>query len=911
MPNGASPLRTLVHKVGCVLVVLGLLPGVHAALPPIPGADFMDAGDFLGGRRTPKPAQVEGWNGHYTLDTFLNVKTPLGALDLGVVGPTFGPHDICLTASSIRLLRIKPAALLPQALALLRSKPDTQTVSLNAASGASDDDRCLEMENIVSDGGARLDVETLTVYLWYPQAFVLGADEDDLRDVWADSATIGVLGYNFSAYEAPQASNSSQYLGLHARLSAGNWGFEHRGAVSQTNGAATAYQTSTFTASTGIAALRSTITLGSLYAGGGLFEGSAMEGVVLATDARMLPASQRSYAPLIQGQALGNATVEVWQFGKLVHSMTVPPGPFVVDKLYGLAFGGELTVIVKEADGTRRTSTVPYAPPLDLMPVGTWRYSLAAGEVTKSTLAHPVLEGTFRYGLNSQQTLQAGVQWSESYQQLLLGSGFSTALGAVGINLRRSALQLPGQDAQVGGRGDLNWTFAFPASNTRLNLVTSRYSSLNYYDLSEAMGSLNASLLPSSVYYARYATQAVTTASIQQPLPGGGFLYLSGVATTKWNRSYDSLSYQLGYSTRVRQASLSLNSTYSQYASGQTSSTLSVGLSFPLEPMKNAQFDASTNLQQDQNGNLSSNVGVSSRAALGSPWNYGINVSESMANQTSSANLAYAGTYASLSANASGTNRAGLNQLALSANGAVLAHRGGLSFAPNVGDTFGIVQVEGGEGVRIADLSGTPVDRNGYAVVPYLNPYSTNTLSLDTTDAEPGIEFEEDTQTVVPRAGTGVFLKFVPRPGLPALIRAKLETGKPLPFAAELRNDKGELVGTVGQGGQVQARLMESTGVLYASWGDDANSVSSCALPYQVAAGGKRAAAGILQFDGVCTTTAQAKAPPAPYQAQEAVPATPRTTQAAPTPPPPAPRAGEVFSLNGAGPRLSPAPVQR
>lgn len=904
MPTGTDFMRHLVCRAVCGLWLLVLLPCALGASVTSPVPEFMDASAFIGGRPAntdvPKTASRDGWNGRYALDTVLNNTVVLGTLNLGVFGPNAGPHTICLTASQIRLLRIKPAALLPQALALLKPRVLAQMVSVGGASLPVDDDTCLEMEDIVPDSGSRLDTETLIVYLWYPQAFAMGIDEEDLRDAWADSATVGVLGYNLNAFEATSSSASSQYLGLNARLSAGNWGFEHRGAVSHSGGTATAYQTSSFTASTGIAALRSTVTLGSLYAGGGLFEGTAMEGVVLATDARMLPASQRAYSPMIRGQALGNANVEVWQFGKLVHSMTVPPGPFVIDKLYALAFGGELTVIVKEADGTQRSFTVPYAPTVDLMPAGTLRYSLAAGEVTKSTLGHPVLEGTVRYGLSGQHTVQAGVQWSENYNQLLLGSSFSTALGAVGINLRRSELQLPAQDLLVGGRGDLSWMFAFPATNTRLSLVTSRYSSFNYYELSEAMGSLNAALVDNTAYF-RYPTQVLTSASVQQPLASGSYLYLSGTSTTKWDRNYNSLSYQLGYSFRWRQASINLSTTYYQYATGQANSMYSVALNIPLEPVKNKMFDAYASLQQDQSGQLSSSVGIASRSVPGQPWNYSLNVAESMASQTSSANLAYQGSYANLNGSVSGTNQAGLNQVSLGANGTVLAHRGGLSFVPYVGDAFAIVQVEGGEGVRIADATSTAVDRNGYAVVPYLNPYSNNILRLDTTDAEPGIEFEEDTQTVVPRAGTGVFLKFEPRPGQPALIRAKLETGKPLPFAAELRNAKGELVGMVGQGGQVQARLMETSGVLYASWGDDAATASSCALPYQVAAGGKRAAAGILQFDGVCTTTAQAKTPTAPYQAQDAVPATPRTTQAAP--PPPAPRAGEVFSLNGAGPR--------
>lgn len=904
MRHGIGFMQRRVCRAVCRLLLLCLLPSAQGALSSNPVPEFMDASSFIGGQPansgTPQAASRDSWNGWYALDTVLNSTVLLGTLNLGVVGPNAGPQSICLTAPSIRQLRIKPAALLPQARALLGPRTLGQMASMGPAPLPADDSTCLEMEEIVSDGGSRLDTETLTVYLWYPQAFAMGIDDEDLRDAWADSATVGVLGYNLNAYEALQSSTSSQYLGLNARLSAGNWGFEHRGAVSQSGGAATAYQTSGFTASTGVAALRSTFTLGSLYVGGGLFEGTAMEGAVLATDVRMLPGSQRTYSPMIRGQALGNANVEVWQFGKLVHSMTVPPGPFVIDRLYALAFGGELTVIVKEADGSQRTFTVPYAPTVDLLPVGSMRYSLALGEVTKSTLAHPVLEGTLRYGLSGQQTLQAGMQWAENYNQLLLGSSFNTAFGAVGVNLRRSELQLPAQDLQVGGRGDLSWMFAFPGTNTRLSLVTSRYSSFNYYDLSDAMAALNYALLYNNVY-SRYPTQVITSASIQQPLASGSYLYLSGTSTTKWDRSYDSLSYQLGYSFRWRQAAISLSSTYYQYAGGQISSMFSIGLNIPLEPVKNKMFDAYASLQQDQSGTLSSSVGVASRALPDQPWSYSLNVAESMASQTTSANLAYRGRAANVYASASGTDHAGLSQLSLGANGAVLAHRGGLSFAPYVGDAFAIVQVEGGEGVRIADATSTPVDRNGYAVVPYLNPYANNTLRLDTTDADPGIEFDEDAQTVVPRAGTGVFLKFEPRPGLPALIRAKLETGKPLPFAAELRNEKGELVGMVGQGGQVQARLMETSGVLYASWGDDVQTASSCALPYRVAAGGKRSGIGVVEFDGVCTTTAQTKTLPVPYQAQDAAPATPQTTQAPPAVKPP--RAGEVFSLNGPGPR--------
>ena len=719
-------------------------------------------------------------------------------------------------------------------------------------------------------GGAIFDGDALSVTFWFPQAYAIGAVDADLRDAWADSATMGVLGYNLSTYHAIQSSISSQYLGLNARLSAGNWGFEHRGAVSQVGGATTDYQTGSFNASTGIAALRSTVTLGSLYIGNGLFDGSAMEGVVLGTDTRMLPASQRTYAPTIRGEAIGNASVEVWQFGKLVHSMTVPPGPFVIDKLYALGFGGDLTVIVKEADGRQRTFTVPYAPPVDLLLEGSSRYSLAAGEVTKSTLAHPVMEGTFRYGLSSAQTVQAGVQWSDGYSQFLMGSSFSTALGAVGITMRRSELLLPMRDSLVGGRFDVNWAYASQGAQIRMNLVTSRYSSQNYYDLSSAMDLRNAALLGTSVWGSSPIQQS-TSASISQTLSPTSSVYLSGIATTRWNRSYDSLSYQLGYSMNWRKASMNLSTTHYQYASGQTSSMVSFSVSIPLDFGKNNIFDTYTSLQQDQNGDVATSVGVSPRMASDSPWSYGVSVSDYKSNQVSSGNLSYRGAYANLSGTASGTNQSGLNQMSLGANGAVLAHSGGLSFAPSVGDTFAVVHVEGGEGVRVYGMSSVTVDSRGYAVVPYLIPYSANTLELDTSDVEPGLEFEQDSYTVVPRAGTGVMVRFAPRPGWPALIRAKLDDGRPLPFAAELRNGTDQLIGYVGQGGQVQAHLTATSGLLYASWGDGAD--KTCALPYRISETGPRPK-GTMKLEGVCTVVAHMAPSKEPEEAKDTTPPT-------------------------------------
>lgn len=863
-----------------------LVPSVHGAASTGPALEIFDTSAFISGQSgfaISRPGQTAGWNGRYQLDVQVNQK-PAGTAEIGLAGPSDEDVSICLPVPSIRMLGIKPSAMRPRVAALMAPRADAQKTGFHTDSAALDSDACLQMDDIVPGGGAQFDGDQLSVSLWFPQAYAIGAADADLRDAWADSATVGVLGYSLNAYQGSQSAASSQYLGVEARLSAGNWGFQHVGSLSQSGDTVRPYQAGSFTASTGIARLHSTLTLGSLYTGNGLFEGSAMEGVVLATDSRMLPASQRVYAPMIRGEAIGNANVEVWQFGKLVHSMTVPPGPFVVEKLYTLGFGGDLTVIVKEADGSQRTFTVPYAPPVDLLPEGGMRYSLAAGEVTKSTLSHPALEATYRYGLSSLQTLQAGLQWTEGYSQVLVGSSFNTRLGALGFNLRRSELQLPLRDSQAGGRFDLSWAVSSTATQTRLNLVNSRYSSQHYQDLGTAMDMRNA-VLQGMPTWSNSPVQQATSASISQLISPTSSFYLNGTSTTRWDRSMDSLSYQFGYALRWRKASMNFSTTQYQYASGPISSLLSFSVSIPLDFGKNRIFDTYTSLQQDPSGDLSTSIGVSPRQTADTPWSYGVSVSDYKARQVSSGNLSYRGAYANLNGSASGTNQSGLNQLSFGASGAVLAHSGGLSLAPLVGDTFAIVHIEGGEGVRVAGTSSTPVDSRGYAVVPYLNAYAENTLELDTSDAEPGLEFEQDSFTVVPRAGTGVMVRFAPRPGWPALIRAKLDNGRPLPFAAELRDDKDQLVGYVGQGGQVQAHLTAASGLLYASWGESAD--SNCALPYRISPAGK-GARGTLRLEAVCTVAAGAPTPTTPYQAKDATP-------------PAAPGAPDVVSLTRSG----------
>ncbi|MFP3831217.1 fimbria/pilus outer membrane usher protein, partial [Pseudomonas sp. SIMBA_021] len=62
----------------------------------------------------------------------------------------------------------------------------------------------------------------------------------------------------------------------------------------------------------------------------------------------------------------------------------------------------------------------------------------------------------------------------------------------------------------------------------------------------------------------------------------------------------------------------------------------------------------------------------------------------------------------------------------------VVAHSGGVTLGQTVGETFAIAEVPGVRGARFSSSSSISTDRSGYAILPYVQPYRYNWLSVDT-----------------------------------------------------------------------------------------------------------------------------------------------------------------------------------
>jgi outer membrane usher protein len=219
----------------------------------------------------------------------------------------------------------------------------------------------------------------------------------------------------------------------------------------------------------------------------------------------------------------------------------------------------------------------------------------------------------------------------------------------------------------------------------------------------------------------------------------------------------------------------------------------------------------------------------------------------------------YRAPYATLNASASGG--AGTRQVSAGVQGSVVAHPGGVTFSQTVGDTIGIVEAPAAAGAMVTNSPGTRVDSRGYAVIPYLSPYSMNVVDIDPKGTSTDVEFKSTSAQAVPRAGSIVMMKYETVSGRAALIQAPKLGGGALPFGASVEDVQGKTVGVVGQDSRIFARGLEEQGALTVKWGS--GPVEQCRIAYSLPKKDPKANnAGYLSLQSHCVPGSETVAGP-------------------------------------------------
>lgn len=293
--------------------------------------------------------------------------------------------------------------------------------------------------------------------------------------------------------------------------------------------------------------------------------------------------------------------------------------------------------------------------------------------------------------------------------------------------------------------------------------------------------------------------------------------------------------FTVGYSNAFRSVAYNVSATRQRDAWGQASTLVYLGLSIPLGSTRPATL--STSFNHDTRGSTQIATSLSGSAGVDSNVSYGVNVNRSSgpggAQTNGGANVSYRGARAELSASVGAS--ADYQQYSIGARGAVVAHRGGVTLSQPLSETFAIVEAKHAEGARVTNASGVRVDANGYAIVPYLTPFSMNDVSLDPKGLSTDVELKETSQRVAPLAGAVPLLVFKTDYGRSAVIRLRQADGSPVPFGAVVTDQAGKDIGVVGQAGKLLARGLAEQGELNVGWESDAGR-SGCRLSYALPA---------------------------------------------------------------------------
>ncbi|WDY59762.1 fimbria/pilus outer membrane usher protein [Pseudomonas sp. PSKL.D1] len=695
---------------------------------------------------------------------------------------------------------------------------------------------CAALAVIEPQANETLDFGNLALHLVVPQQALLRLPSGYLPpENWDSGVTAGFFDYRLNLYDQKNLDQGETirqgYLGVRMGINTGPWYWRHEGGyqVGQTS----RYQPMTTSVRRDIPGWSAQLTLGDGYSGAGVFEGSAMRGVLLASDPRMLPEEQRGFAPVVRGVANSVSLLSIRQRGVLLHESTVAPGPFEVDNLYASGLNDDLEVTLREADGRVRTFFLPYgAAPLALRP-GVSRFELGSG-AWRDALGQTgpgFVQGSWQQGLSNHFSVHGGTWVAEDYLASAMGVAINSAFGAIGLT-GFHASAAPAESYQARGQAwRLSWRQRLSATATDLSATLTRSTGPDYYSFND-FARVNAGERVDPLHWQ-------LGLGLEQQLGERAGRFSLSASLRQNHVGSSNKSYTAGYNNHVGALSYGITFSRELRNTGEPFQTVMFNASLPLGERRRSSLSATHST--DSRGQGRSNLRWSGTAGDHGQWGHGLALVRQDGEQASSgydANVLHRSASGELMASVSGGR--GYRQATLGANGALVAHAGGVIAAPPLGESFAIVHAPHADAARIRQHVNVQLDRRGYAVVPALSPYTINTVELDPKGMSRDTELLLAAQSVVPRAGAATLLHYPTRSGREIVLQARLKDGTALPFGAQVLDAQGNELGMVGQGSRLYVRTHDTAGTLRVQWGrgDD----EQCVVAYDAGAAATRSA---------------------------------------------------------------------
>lgn len=673
-----------------------------------------------------------------------------------------------------------------------------------------------------------LDINRLRLDITAPQISVKQSEVGYVDpSYWEQGISALILSYNLNYYnykekKGNKSNNESFFANINSGINLGTWQFRDESNYSYYSHGKSQWKNNTRYIYKALSQITAGLTIGDFYTPAALFTSISFRGASLATEMGMLPNSSQGFAPIIRGVAQTNALVSVYQNENLAFQENVPPGEFSFRDIQPTAGGGDLLVVVQEADGRRESFTVPFSAVPDMLKEGVYRYNVMVGEsrINNTDYRPKFAQGEFHYGVNNLVTLYAGGIASEDYYSALIGSGWNFKFGAISADITHASA-----DLQTGKKTGQSFRLAYSkymdATLTNLTLAAYRYSTRDYYsfvdsiyshdnyqawkdyqnDLAKQQGNNNAaSDLDLTTFDALRGSRAKNTFTINlnQYLGGQrGVIFLSGTHRNYWNTDETNREYQLGYSNNYKDIAYNLSVSKLRNYDNKEETRYYLNVSVPIS-FFDKRANINTSVYVTDSHYQQSTLSMSGTAGKDDLVNYTLTGSnQTGGNNLVGANVSYRHPYSTLSASYTEANN--YRQGGLGTRGTIVAIPSHIAFSGDTGKTYTIIEAPMANNMMVNGNKATLTNNQGVVLVANTIPYRTNTYTLTNTEYPSNAEVLGNITHVTPYLGAVNHLTLTTDQRKTFIIRASLENDESLPFGTEVLNNKKQSIGYVGQ----------------------------------------------------------------------------------------------------------------
>lgn len=768
--------------------------------------------------------------GLYSVAVRVN-QNPIGELQvLFHQSQTADSAVLCLDQQLLGQLDLKPAVLQALKHSLLQRQP-----------------ACLSFQALAPEADYAFNLQQLKLDLSIPLLVLQQHPEGYIAaERFQQGVNSAFVAYNANHYWSEQ--QGSQYLSLNAGLNLGAWYFRHAGFFQSSPATALEtdhshrmrglgrYQSNLNTLYHDIDRLQSRLSLGEFYTQNSIGDNIAMRGVQLASDDNMLPWSMRSYAPVIKDVVPRNALVRVFQNGQKIYEKTVPAGPFELQDL-STQSSGDLRVEIIAQGGETRVLHLPMQLNFDLLKKGRFQYSAALGHLKlANTVSRDYLsQASLSYGMSNWLTLRAGLTYADLYRSALLSSTMNTALGGFKLAVEHSQATDRTQQ-QRGQKYQFKYHYFWQPQRLSLSL-TAATQSRDYQLAHQALSWLYVDQLNKAEYDYLWRTHQLKNQyalMLSQSFQNSHWGAIqANLLRQQYRRSRgDDRQYMLNYSNRWRRVNYSLGFSRSMQALGHSQYRQELryyaSISLPLDWRKHHLYlsntlqrseykdkapraEQSSNTQPYSGRYTQLNTQISATLGQDNQFNFGLgfnrNLTQNYADnehdharhQAYQANMSYLHPYIHLAS--TGYYDGTAAQYSLSARGAWVAHRYGITATHSMPTTFSIIRVDQAKNIKLNAARGVRINRFGHAIYSHHSPYSKNIIQIDPVNLPLSMSLKASQATVIPRQYSSTLVNFSVQQSALYILRLHSAQGI-LPMGAEIRNATQQIIGHLGQSNQ-------------------------------------------------------------------------------------------------------------